>query len=287
MFSKTYKVTLKTIIRSPLTWISVAFLLGVTIYYTFFLHVYKVDLNTMEQIWDTDPRYVLSYEEVIQMLSVARSITVMCYASPLLYVIVSGVVLTRDWNDNLFEIERAGNVRPLTYFFGRYAAVVTFVTSIFLVDVLLAFHGYYFSRRGIPGLPLWDYIVDFDFRRLRLFFIAVVPGILIFVGIAFFAGNLTKSGITGTIVSISYILFEYVCNSFLTFKMSYVYKSFLTPTPVNLFLYWRYYDTEWFDIRWPYNPFTTGYMVLCVGILVFAAVLFAALSYVCVRRRRI
>ena len=287
MFSKTYKATLKTIIRSPLTWISVTFLVGVTIYYEFFLHIYKVDLNTMEKIWDTDPRFVISYGEVIQKLSDARSITMMSYASPFLFVIVSIIVLTRDWTDNLFEIERAGNVSPLTYFFGRYSAVVTFVTSVFLIDVLFALHGYYISRRGIPDLPVWDYIVDFDFRLLRLFFTAVVPGILIFVGIAFFAANLTKSGIKGAIVSISYILFEYICNSILLFRMPDVYKNYLTPTPLNLYLYWRYYDTEWFNIKWPHNPFSTEQMLLCLGILYLIAVSLAVGSYICVKRRKI
>ena len=46
-------------------------------------------------------------------------------------------------------------------------------------------------------------------------------------------------------------------------------------------------DTEWFEIKFPHNPFTTGQMLLCLGILYSAAVVFAVGSYVCVRKRKV
>lgn len=50
MYSKTYKATIKTITRSPLTWAVVAFLLGVAIYSSLRGGYGIVDMSTYEMI---------------------------------------------------------------------------------------------------------------------------------------------------------------------------------------------------------------------------------------------
>ena len=61
MFSKTYKSTIKTIIRSPLTWAAAALMIGVAIYYVITGSYINLDLETNELIMDRDPRFVLMY----------------------------------------------------------------------------------------------------------------------------------------------------------------------------------------------------------------------------------
>ena len=288
MFSKTYKTTMKTILRSPLVWLSVAVMFGNGVFFTLKSQFSMRDLSTYEQIWDTDSRFVLGYDRYIQMLfNTMWTERLMLYIVPIMCVIVSGVVLTRDLRDNFFEIERAGDVKTRPYFFGRFSAVFTFVSITALFEELLAFHLYYITRRGVPGMTPWNYIIDSNVRIIRMFFVAVIPGILIYIALTFLAANLTKSGTAGMFIVLSYVLFEYLAKTVLKFRLSDYYKSFLTPTSRNLYQYWTFFDTEWFDLKFPYNPFTTEQMLLCLGILYSAVIVFVAISYLCVKKRKI
>ena len=279
---------MKTIIRSPLVWVASFLMVGVGLYFTLELGSFGTyDMASGEMIWDKDPRFVLTYPLYIQKLfGTMHRGELMLFAAPALFVITSGIVLTRDWRDNTFEIERAGNVRPATYFLGRFSAVFTFITVAALIEELIMFHLYTITRGGVQGLTGWDYIIDSNIRILRMFFIVVIPGILVFSGITFLAGNLTRSGTVGTIVGLCYVLFEYLANTVLKLRVPELYQDFMTPTPRKLYLYWQYFDTEWFTEKTWHNPFTTEQMLLCLGIIYSAAIVFLVISYCCVKRRR-
>ena len=127
MISKIFKSTLKTIIRSPLTWGGIVLLFGASIYYSLIISNGKVDLNTFELIYDTDPRFVLSYQLYIQrVLNTLIGGSLMRFSAPSFCVIISGIITTRDWKDNLYEIERAGGVSPTKYFVGKFSSVLFF-----------------------------------------------------------------------------------------------------------------------------------------------------------------
>ncbi len=275
---------MKTILRSPLVWAALALVFGICVYKTFFVHRYFVDAS-FEKIWDTDPRYVATYRDYIQQLRWSTLNGIMFYTGPVLFVITSGVVLRRDLGDCFFEIEKAGGVRPATYFFGRFSAVVSFETAVSLVHTLLSFHGRAIMVRGVPGFTLWEYLIDSNVRLLRLFFIAVVPGIVIFTGVTFLAANIAKSGTAGMISGSVYVLFDYMTKTYLNRKMPVVYSSYLNPAPPYLYQYWECYDTEFFTIKFPHNPFTTEQMLLCLCVLSVIAAELTVLSYLCVRRR--
>jgi len=287
MFSKTYKSTIKTIVRSPLTWAAVALMIGVAVYYVIIGGYGGYDPMTGEQFTDRDPRFVLVYGMYIQHFQNTIAREVMLIGVPLFCVIVSGIVLTRDWRDSFFEVEHAGNVKARSYFLGRFLAVFTILTFSALFVYLFSFHLYIFTRGGVPDLSPWEYIFDSNIRLFRMFFITAIPAILIFTGLTFLAGNLAKSGTIGTVVGVVYVLVLYLTNYNFKFRMPLIYQEYLVPTPRHLYQYWGYYDTEWFDVKWPHNPFSTGQMLLCLCILYSAALLLVAGSYLCVRRRKI
>ena len=262
-------------------------MIGTVIYYVIYGSYGNYDFDTGKMIWDKDPRFVLQYFQYVQHFHNTIRRELMRFGAPLFCVIVTGIVLTRDWRDNFFEIEHAGDVRPSKYFLGRFLAVFSFLTVSALIVYLLAFHSYIISRGGVPDLSPWEYFIDSNVRLLRVFFITGIPGILVFSGITFLVGNLTKSGTFGTIAGLVYVLFEYLMKTVLTARIPQIYFNYMTPTPSYLYQYWAYYDTEWFEIKFPHNPFTTGQMLLCLGILYSAAVVFAVGSYVCVRKRKV
>ena len=262
-------------------------MIGVAIYYVFTCSYINLDLETNELIMDRDPRFVLMYYQYIQHFHNTIAREVMLIGVPLFCIIVSGMVLTRDWRDSFFEVEHAGNVKAMPYFFGRFFAVFTLLTFSALFVYLLSFHLYIITRGGVPDLSPWEYIIDSNIRLFRMFFITAIPAILIFTGLTFLAGNLAKSGTIGTVVGVVYVLVLYLTNFSFRFRMPQIYQEYLVPTPRHLYQYWGYYDTEWFDVKWPHNPFSTGQMLLCLCILYSAALLLVAGSYLCVRRRKI
>ena len=285
MFSKTYKSTIKTIVRSPLTWAAVALMIGVAVYYVIIGGYGGYDPMTGEQFNDRDPRFVLVYYMYIQHFHNTIAREVMLIGVPLFCVIVSGIVLTRDWRDSFYEVEHAGNVKARSYFFGRFFAVFTVLTFSALFVYLFSFHLYIITRGGVSDLSPWEYIIDSNIRLFRMFFITAIPAILIFTGLTFLAGNLAKSGTIGTVVGVVYVLVLYLTNFSFRFRMPQIYQEYLVPTPRHLYQYWAYYDTEWFDVKWPHNPFTTGQMLLCLGKMYFVVVLYAAVSYIRIKRR--
>ena len=287
MFSKTYRTTLKTIIRSPLTWVAAAFMIGAALYFVLIGSYANYDISTGELIMDSDKRFVLMYGQYIQKVFNTIRRDIMLFGGPAFFVIVSGIVLTRDWHDNFFEIEHAGGVRSLPYFLGRFFAVFTFLTVSALVTYLFSFHLYIVTRGGVPGLAPWEYVIDSNVRLLREFCITGIPGILIFMAVTFLIGNLAKNGTIGTIAGIAYVLFEYLTKTFLNFRMPQFYHDYLTPTPSCLYRYWAYYDTEWFDVKWPHNPFTMKQMLLCLLSLFLIALVCSVVSYICVKKRKV
>ncbi|MBR7033759.1 MAG: hypothetical protein IKI03_09035 [Clostridia bacterium] len=263
-------------------------LFGASIYYSLIISNGKVDLNTFELIYDTDPRFVLSYQLYIQrVLNTLIGGSLMRFSAPSFCVIISGIITTRDWKDNLYEIERAGGVSPTKYFVGKFSSVLFFSTLLSLFASFVAFHTYILTRGGVPSIssPLF-YVFDSTIRVLRVFFMAVFPGILIFVSAVFFASSITHSGFGGSIFGFVIVLFKFLAEFYISGKLPAFYHDYISPTPVKLYQYWTYYDTEWFFEKEIHNPFTIVQMITSLGCLYLIAAVFVAISYLCIKQRK-
>ena len=125
MFSSVYKTTLKNLFRSLIFWLAAAFVIGVTVYEFSKGHYGEYDHTLNEMIYDTDPRFVLSYIHYKSLMQNVCISDVMYYAMPIFTVISTVLVLNRDYGDQFFEIEKASGVKAITYTGGRLAALVT------------------------------------------------------------------------------------------------------------------------------------------------------------------
>lgn len=287
MFAKTYRTTMRTIVRSPLTWGAVALLLAIGIYFQFQVHYTRFDPVTLKSFVDTDPGYGMSFETYIDVvLNTPLTVTLMLFTAPALCVIGSGVVLTRDWRDNFFEVDRAGGVSIRKYFLGRYLAVLTFVTAVSLIADLLFFHLFFLIRRRVESMSPGQFFIDSTVRQLRVFFTSVFPGLLAFVGVTFFACNLMRSGATGMITGLGYVIFSFATKTYLQFRLPAFVLNNLHPVPTNLYIYWAFYGTERFE-NMLINPFLKGGMPTCLLCLYAFSLIFTFASYFCVKKRQI
>lgn len=287
MFAKSYATTIKNLTRSLLFWIAFAFVIFAVIQRAMSVNYSHYDVNLGELIPDTDPRYILTYKFYIKKILNAPRVWVMLYAVPVFSVISTVLVLTRDYSDGFYEIEKAGGIKTSSYFFGRLSALVSVNLVTSLLALFVPFHLYYFTRGGIDEFTtLWSYIGDSAVRLLRPYIFAVIPGIMVYIGLTYMFGSLFKSGFVGAVAGLGYTLMTYLFSMPLQFRMPKIYNNFISPIPWNLYSYWGYYDTEWFTKK-ICNPFTVSQLALCMGILLGTAIFCFTVSYICTRRRKI
>ena len=287
MFRKTFQTSLKTIIRSPLVWGAIFLVLAVGIFHQLQVHYSYFDSSSLKSYADTDPEFNMSFKIYInEVLNTPLGMALMLFSVPAFCVIVSGVVLVRDWRDGFFEVDRAGGVSARKYFFGRYFAVLSFVAIVALAADFIFFHSFFIARKGVESWDLWRYLTDSTVRILRVFFTSVLPGIFIFVSVPFLFGNLMKSGVAGMISGLSYVVFAFALRSYLGFRAPDFVKNYLFPAPNNLYQYWAFYGTDrFYDIMC--NPLSTGEMLACILSLYATAAVCAAISFICVKRRKV
>ena len=155
MFFRTFRISLQNLFRSPLFWLTVLLVTGISIYEGQNLSYGYYDEALNETIMDTDPRYVLNFQTYVQHVSNTCGAQIMVYALPLFAVVTSSLILMRDYSDKFFEIERAAGIKPARYVWGRVAALLTVNTVMTFVQCFLCRQVY--QRRHQKHAPCSGY----------------------------------------------------------------------------------------------------------------------------------
>ena len=286
MFQATYKNGLKTLLRSKTFLLSVLLVIFVAVYDAIGNYYAVFDMELMELIWDTDPRFVLSFEQYREHIQNACIAGIMWYALPLLAVISTALILSRDWGDRFFEIEKAAGGRPLSYVAARLCSILTVNVAVMLFAMMLSFYYYVFSRGGVDGMGVFAMLGDSLPRILKFAFLMGLPCVLMYVGLTYAVGNLLKNGIAGAVAGMSYVVAFYVGYLMLSNGGQFaLYFAYLSPVPHMTRFYLAALDRG--------NPasfmkmMNTSMEKAAIGIAVLggAALIYYAVSYWRVRRR--
>ena len=288
MFYNIYKTTLKTILRSRSAWLALALILVALGGDVVGGHYGYYDMTLGEMIYDTDPRFVLDFvtyrHNVLQNTACA---VMMNYPLPLFAVISALVVLLRDFGDRYFEIEKAGNVRPFTYYIARLLGVMSVVMIVALGMTLLGVYWYVFSRGGVDGYSAGFVLKDVFLRTWKYLLGLMLPILLAVVSATLCLGNLFHNALFAALGSLAFIVANYL----------YCYIGNVTGWQT----YFDYFSTHPNKLRWVIaaydreDPiatmdafFTTPRLgMICIGIAVGAALLYGIVAHLCIRRREI
>ncbi|MBQ7337596.1 MAG: hypothetical protein IJW40_03975 [Clostridia bacterium] len=288
MFYNIYKTTLKTLLRSRTAWLALLLILVVLINDVMQGHYGYYDLTLQEMIYDTDYRYVLEYDIYRNnVLQNTASASMMNYPLPLFAVICVVVVLTRDFVDRYFEIEKAGNIRPISYYLARLLGIMTIVTVVSVGATLLTTYWYILSRGGVSGFSFGEIFIDSFPRLMKYVFFMMVPVLLALVAATLCLGNLFRSALLAALGGMAYIVANYL----------YCYIGNITGWKP----YFDYFSTSPEKLRWyiaafdRINPEETlasmntslSHALVCIGIAVGAALLYSVVSYLRIRKREI
>ena len=246
------------------------------------VHYSKFSLEIWETIMDTDPRYVLEFDIFRQHIQNACLAGIMWYALPLLAVISTALILSRDWGDRFFEIEKAAGSRPLSYVTARLGAILSVNTVVMVFAMLLTFYWYVFSRGGVEGMSVFAMIADSFPRFFKYVLFIGLPCIMMYVGLTYVAGNLLRSGVAGAVGGMGYVVGFYVFYLFFSASQKYpIYFDYLAPVPMKLRFYLSALDKPSMAISGtPLWQAAVGF-----GVLVGVALIYYAVSYWRVRRR--
>ena len=286
MFWATYKNNTKALFRSRSFYIILFLVIGVSIYDAIGNYYAVFDMELMELIWDTDPRFVLSFEQYREHIQNACIAGIMWYALPLLAVISTALILARDWGDRFFEIEKAAGGRPLSYVAARLCSILTVNVAVMLFAMMLSFYWFVFTRGGVDGMGVFAMLGDSLPRILKFAFLMGLPCVLMYVGLTYAVGNLLKNGIAGAVAGMGYIIAFYVGYLMLSNGGQFaLYFAYLSPIPHMTRYYLAALDRG--------NPASFMEMMntsiekaaIGIAVLVGAALLYCAVSYWRVRRR--
>ena len=249
MFRQTYKTTLKNLFRSGLFWFMLMILIGIAIHggmegFQLSTKIHPVT-GAIKTVKDTSPEYVLSYPVYIKRI-INSVLLVMNYAMPLIAIVSTVLILNRDYGDNFYEIEKGAGISPAAYFFGRIAALITVNFSLVIIASLVSFHTYIITRGGVSSMGTLYYITDSSIRLMRIIVFIAFPSILFYVGVTFLFGCILHSGLSASIVSIAYIVFNRLQPRIRGF-IPPLYEDYFSPLPHKLTNYLYWYDTYSFN----------------------------------------
>ena len=297
MFIKTYTTTIKRILRSPLFWMALAV---VAVLVFMFAHngFYGKD---------RDPDFVLGYQKYHEMMAnLLRNM--MIYLIPCLCVVAVMTVVSGDYADYFFEIERAGGVRTVSYFFGRITAILTVLFSIVLIFSFFSVHYYFFTRGGItsftespenfvepwPMSTLTEYLIDSTDVVLRMVFLCQFPVVILFTTATYAIGTLFESGIIAGIGGSIGVVLSYLAAIRYQWAFDSVIYKYFTPAKIGPYLYLSRYDTvfatEKYGLPNGFNPYLndtfesfSAWLAVMLGLSIAGIVI----SYVSTCRRKL
>lgn len=276
MFLSTYVITLKNLIRSKTFWLMLCVLLVISVHGA---------LNGYYGRADLDKEYVLSVNKYVQTISNAGCSTLLMYAFPIFAIISTALIITRDYADDFFEIEKSRGVKTAYYLFGRLIALISVNFVIFIFMHLLIMNINVFTRGGVENWDIVAFIIDSFVRVLRFDFFVALPTLIFYIGITYSLGTIFKNSIVPTFISFGYVIFFYVVYLLYRNTFSETYFSYFSPMPFNLRRYFHLYDTEWFEDYVIRNDLSIEKVMFCIAFLVGVSILFSAISYLRLKKR--
>lgn len=231
---KTYRNSIKILVRSPIFWATIVLVIVNTIV------VGKMGIYTN----DKDPNYSLSYEKFLQMIPNFLSNSVMGYAIPAFAVITAMIVMVNDYGMGFFEIEKAGGVKSSAHLFGRLAALVEVNTIVALAASFFSIHFYYFTRHGVKEHGLLECFGISSIRILRSFLFCELPAILVFIMLSLAFGAIFKNGYIASAIGIGFVIVNFLIKFYYGFNFNNFFIKYILTNKVSVYLYFTYYDTD-------------------------------------------
>lgn len=274
MIIPTYKASMKSLLRSVTFWLAMG---------TF---IFIVIQRASGQFHIMNEYY--TEWEYCQFMSNLLSSTILYFSLPFFTITTSTLLLTGDYGDSFFEIEKAGGIRPLHYLLGRVFAVTTLV---FTVETVLSFaylYGYTFMNGGVTDHSWGWFFADSALRMTASNMLMALPNILFYTGLTFVCGALFKSGLLGAGGGFLHMIAFYVIKSLKRFDVDWMtYFDYFTPIPQKVRYFCWYTGITDGDLWLKAYDVTAWDVMLNVGWVIGISLLFFFAAWMRLRKREV
>ena len=278
MFASTYKNTIKTLLRTPTFWMMLAVL---------FFIVFANNIDGLRSAIGKGTIADYSYHNLINNIPVS---TIMVYPMPLFAIVSVVLLLNRDYGDMVYEIEKANNIKPRCYIWGRMAALLTVNAIIVILLSFFFLHARITVHGGVDGMSTMAYLCDSFVRLMRVNIFLCIPSLAMFIGLTYAVGAIFMNGFPALVASSVYVIVFYITQFTLHMKWQegyQIYFRYFNPLPRALRNYLTNVDTDFLDLMMKrYNDTFTD-VILGFCCLTFFAGLGILISYLRIRKRTI
>ncbi len=285
MFGRTMKNTYKNLIRSPLFWLLFVTIIGLIVYWVMQVHTSSYYPQLGVSYDDLDPRWVYGYARYIVNTTQACYAHIFRYMMPIFTCFTTFSIVSRDYSDGFYEIERAGGVKSATYFFGRITALFIINAVILILFCMISFHLYTLTRGMVKNMTLTEYLIDSNIRLMRVIVVAGFPILLFYITLTYMIGSLFHSGIAAVIGSVGYAAGHMFLTLFFRFRLPEWFLRFVPPTPDCLELYLYNYDTREFEEFIAFFDTDFPKAAAAFGIMIGCSAVFMCIGYLQTRKR--
>lgn len=275
IFLATIRNTAKTLFRS---W---TFLLALAVFAGMAVREGLADYVTYAPGYE--PK-VLAYATYVQGID-HRMSNLLLLAFPFFAIVVTALVLNRDYGDRFFEIEKAAGVKPARYLLGRLCAVVAVSCAAQWGFGTLCMGLYVFRWGGVYGLSVSQFVIDCALRQFRLTLCAALPLVLFCVGLIYLLGATFHSSFAAAVGGLGLAVGNYAFTFLYQYRAFAAYFDYFSPVPKMLFRYVVFYNVPEQSLQRMGATLETA--LLCAGWLVGVFALCGAGAYCLVRKREI
>lgn len=273
MFLATVRNTFRTLFRSWTFWLAVVIFAGMAV------REGLTDYVTYAPGYE--PK-ALAYATYVQGID-HRVSKLLLLALPFFVVVVTVLVLNRDYCDSFYEIEKAAGVKPSWYLLGRLCVVtaVSFFAQ-WMFGILCM--GLFASRwGGVYDVTPVQFFRDCALRLLRLGSFAALPLILLCVGFTYMLGTICHNGFAATIGALALVIGNYAFTLLYQYRAFATYFDYFSPVPKKLFRYVVFYNVQEQELQRMGATFQSA--VTCMSIFAGTTLICFFFSYVRVRSR--
>ncbi len=284
MFRSTYKNTVKAILRSALFWIALAALVVI-------VAPAVRGYVSYNEGYEPPALSLTAYQQHVHNIFGS---SFLIYALPVFAVIVTVLVLNRDYGDQFYEIEKATGIKTVPYLLGRLCGIISvlLVVQLVLADILL--HIYVIGWGGVEGLSLGAYLLDSTLRVILLTLAMSLPCVLFFIGLTYMVGTLFKNGVVGALGGFVYVIlfrallvFKVHLIKYNGIKAAEVYFSYLSHIPDKLNYYCHAIGREDSDRLLTMMDTSLGEAAVALSTLLGLFAVFASVVYWRTKKREV
>lgn len=227
---------------------------------------------------------VLAYAAYVQGIG-HRMSNLLLLALPFFVVVVTALVLNRDYGDQFFEIEKAAGVKPSSYLLGRLCAVVVVSFVVQWVFSILCMVLYVSRWGGVYGLSVEQFIIDCALRQFRIAFCAALSLILMFAGLTYLFGAIFHSGVVAAVGGLGLTVGNFVFTFLYQYRAFASYFDYFSPAPKKLLRYVVFYNVP--EQSMQRMGATMGTALFCAAWLIGVFAVCGIGAYCLVRKREI